>query len=158
MKKLYIPIIIVASIILGLAIMQIAGASTETHSTLTRLSNATYETFGSVTLDFASDVNDATVTLGRLQGYLDGVVIDSTGTDTSFKVYIKDEYDITIFSKVDCNSVTEPYRYALKTEAADANDYFGIPIDGTPKVQIADANDATLTNIAIKLYYRDWRK
>lgn len=107
--------------------------------------------FRVVDVNFANDVNNLTVTLGKMYGFIDAVVIDSAGTDTAYAVYVKDEHTIPIFSKTDCTSASEPYRYNLDEPR-------GVPISGQPQVQIADANNATMTNMVITLYMRDWQR
>ena len=143
------------------ALAMVAGllmGSTETHSTITRLGVPMYETFTAPQYNFANDVNNATITCSKWQGYIDGIVIDSTGTDTSFKLYVKDEHAATIFSKEDLTSASEPYRFAISASDTGSTEFMGVPVNGAPQIQIADANDATLTNIVVTLYGRDYRK
>jgi len=145
MKKLIVCLVLAVFIIAGLLM-----ASTESIDVL--------DTYRNITLNFDNDVNNATVTLSTIVGYIDGVVIDSAGTDTSFKVYVKDEHGIAIFSKTDCTSASEPYRYAISASDTGSTEFMGVPVFGTPQIQIADANDATLTNIIVYLYCRDLRR
>lgn len=99
-----------------------------------------------------TDANNLTTNIGTIQGKLTGIVIDSTGTDTSFKVYIKDEHAAYVFSKEDCSSSSEPYRYALTTtDTAGTTKFLGVPVSGDITVQVADA--AGLTGIIITVYF-----
>ena len=99
------------------------------------------------------DVNDFSETT-PIYGTLQSISINTAGTDTSFKVYIKDPNGITAWSKTDCTSASDPYRYAL-TEANTATTHFrGIPMAGNVTVELADGDDATMTKIWIWLYYQ----
>lgn len=99
----------------------------------------------------AIDANNFTLNLGTVQGKLTGVVIKPTGIDTSYKVYVKDEYSSAVFSKTDCNSVAGTYRYAITAANTAGTHFLGVPVSGDVTVQVVDANG--LTGIEIKVYY-----
>ncbi len=101
----------------------------------------------------ADPAHDFTETLVPIYGYLDRIVIDSAGTDTSYKVYLKDDHTITLFSKTDCSSATEPYSYILSEVDDGGNAFPGIPVGGACTLEVADIDDATATAITITLYY-----
>ena len=111
-----------------------------------------------ITYTETEDFDDATVTLSSINGYIEGVVINSNGTDTSYKVYLLDENGIAIFTKEDCSSSAEPYRYTVSVAGTDGNDFARPMVIGTPYIQIADANDASMDELIVKVYVRQWRK
>lgn len=167
MRHKFVLITTVVGMVLcvGLVIMQMAQGATGTTSVVDDTSMARIQCeFRKYTIDFDEDVNDATVSLPSITGYLDGIVIDSNGTDTSFSVTLRDEHNCNMFVKADCNSVTEPHRYAVTI--ADSNGvhgaavaaYAGAPVDGICDVVIADANDATLDDLQVYIYYREYRR
>lgn len=92
-----------------------------------------------------------TSSIGTVQGKLTGVVIEPTGTDTSYKVYVKDEHSIVVFSKTDCNSVDGSYRYAITAANTAGTHFLGVPVSGDITVQVADA--AGLTGIVVTVYF-----
>lgn len=105
-----------------------------------------------------NDVNDFDATLSLGNAILDRVVVDSNGTDTSFKLYIYETSttwnDVTLWSKTDFTTASEPTSYALTMADTDANDYCGIPTTGDLQVTLADGDDATMTGIEIFIFYR----
>lgn len=99
---------------------------------------------------FGADVNDASETAVSFFGTLKRIVIDSAGTDTAFKVYLKDAASITLWSKTDCNSTDDPESLPL-TMTDGSTTFLGIPHTGALTVEIDDAND--LTDLDIYIYY-----
>jgi len=132
-----------------------AYASTVNRDLSTIKSPSTYfkegATVQGVKVAFDNDVNDATVSVGDVIGKLREVVIDSNGTDTSYKVYLKDNVR-TLWSKTDCTSATDPYQLPI-TMTDGTNVFCDVPMSDTLSVQIKDANDATLDDLDIYVYY-----
>lgn len=142
--------IMVCAVVLVPLIWLVAFGSTSTTK------DAVYrQEYGSsaTTTVITSDMNDTTVSIGIIQGRLTGITIKGTGTDTAFKVYVKDENSFKVFSKENCSTSSMPYRYALSTADTADNDFLGVPVSGTVSIQIADANNATLTDLTVKVYY-----
>ena len=101
--------------------------------------------------------NDFTVDLPPIYGFMKRIVIDSNGTDLSYKVYLKDENAISIFSKTDCNSATEPHSYIISGVDTAGNYYGGVPMAGIGTLEMADGDDASMDSIIISIYYdRFW--
>lgn len=99
------------------------------------------------------DANDFTETLVPIYGFLDRIVIDSAGTDTTYSVILKDDHAITLFTKADCSSATEPYSYILTEADVDGNVFPGIPVGGACTLEVANIDDATATAITVTIYY-----
>ena len=97
---------------------------------------------------------DFTETLDHIEGYIDSIVIDSTGTDTNYTITLTDENAVTIFSGANLTSASEPYRYAISEADTDGNDFRGARVSGTCSLTMADGDDASLTAITVKIYYR----
>lgn len=155
MRNYYSAICI--SIVLLIALLY--GSATQTIDEANdRVSLPTNVIFGTVTFDFSGDVNDVTEDAdNEIEGYLDDIVIDSNGTDTSYKIYVKDEHGVAVYSKTDCNSAVEPYHYAISSN--DGTNYFrGVAVSGIIQVQIADCNDSSMDDLDVTIYYRDYRK
>jgi hypothetical protein len=108
--------------------------------------------------DTDGTVNDFTQTLPSLYGTFERIVIDSTGTDTSYKVYLRDENGIEIFSKTDCTSASEPYSFAISVVDTGSAYHPSVPVAGQCALELADGDDASLTAISIYLYYRENEK
>lgn len=104
------------------------------------------------------DVNDFSTTLSIGNAILDRIVVDSNGTDTSFKLYLYETSttwnNVTLWSKADFSTDSEPTSYALTMADTDANDYRGIPTTGELQVTLADGDDATMSGIEIFIFYR----
>lgn len=143
------------AIILGLVITCILGAQTITWNR----SEPTYETPLSYEKDFGSpvDVNNQTIALPNMNGWIDAIVVDSNNTDTSYKVEILDENQIAIFSRADLTSASEPNRLSVYTTYGSST-YPGARINGTPYLRITDCNDGSMDDLDITIYYRDFRK
>ncbi len=143
-------------ILLLLTLVTIVWSVTETHTGSGTLleKNGSYA-LKKCTVEFG-DVNDSTYTepLEIIYGYLEAVVIDANGTDTSYKVYVKDENGITLFTKEDCNTVDGDYRYVLSSSDTGSTEFMGIPVGGSCSVIVDDAND--LDDIYVILYYQRW--
>jgi len=113
--------------------------------------------------DLKEDVNNVTLDAPEIHGYLDGIVIDSNGTDTSFSVTLRDEHDCNIVV-VSCTSASEPHRYAItiidsnSVHGAATAAFLGAPVKGICDIVVADANDASLDDLHVYLYYRDYRR
>lgn len=99
------------------------------------------------------DANDFTETLVTIYGFLDRIVIDSAGTDTTYSVILQDDHGITLFTKTDCSSASEPYSYILTEADVDGNVFPGIPVGGACTLEIANIDDATATAITVTIYY-----
>jgi len=148
-KYLLIFVLLISAVLIGATI-------TNTTPNL-NLGAAVYPTPVRQSIAFDNDVNDVTVALGTINGWIDEIVIDSTGTDTSYKVYILDENSIAVWSKVNCTSASEPYRLPV-TVTDGTNIFYGARVNGAVSIQIADCNDASMTDLDIYLYFRDYRK
>ena len=144
----FIGLILIATILYG-------AATTEVHTTPPGASLPVHSVFRKVVIADAADgdANDFTETLVPIYGYLDRIVIDSAGTDTSYKVYLKDDHAITLFSKTDCSSATEPYSYILSETDTSSNAFPGIPVGGACTLEVADIDDETATAITVTIYY-----
>lgn len=144
--------------VLGLFLLAaiLYGATSETHTTAPgSMAVSVNPVYRKVVISDAADgdANDFTETLETIYGYLDRIVIDSNGTDTSYKVYLKDDHAITLFSKTDCSSASEPYSYILSEVDVDDNAFPGIPVGGACTLEVADIDDATADMITITVYY-----
>lgn len=150
MKKLALALILILGVLV-FAETALYQGGTSGHSTSTSdvMYAYIYETDG--------DVNDFSTELDIGNAILNRIVIDSNGTDTSYKVYLYDTStswnDITLWSKTDLSTAADPYSYALSMADTDANDYCGIPVNGQLTVTLADGDDATLSGIEIFIYY-----
>jgi hypothetical protein len=156
MKTKFLAIAIAISCLLGAVL-----ASSITNSKLTN----TYQypagpVFARMTIGLDEDVNDITITLPNIQGKLLGFVADQTGADTAWSLTIKDEHGVTLFTSAIMDSGADPNRFAFSSydNEATANWFLGVPIFGTGSVTIADANDASMSDLDIHLYYEDWRR
>lgn len=163
-KTAFVLMVIVFTCALGITILQIAQGTTHTNIGVTRGSvGAVHSELRVHKIDFDNDVNNVTVSIPSIFGYVDGIVIDSNGTDTSFSVVLRDEHDCNIFFKADCNSVIEPHRHAITiidsngVHGATPAAYLGAPVSGICDVVLTDANDATMDDLQIYIYYRDYR-
>lgn len=131
-------------------------ATTETHTTApASIDISTKPLFRKVVIADATDgdANDFTETLDSIYGYLDRIVIDSAGTDTDYDVILKDDHAVTLFSKLDCSSASEPYSYILSEVDDSGNAFPGIPVGGACTLELANIDDATATAITVTIYY-----
>jgi len=107
-----------------------------------------------------TDMNDATVSVDpNLGGYLERVVFSSDGTDTSYKLYVKDALSVTLFEDVDCNMLNDPCSFVVTHADHAGTAYAAIPFTGGLNVQIADANDGDGNNVVVDLFvWEHWRR
>lgn len=108
----------------------------------------------------ANDVNSISSTAISTDSYfgtLERITIAKTGTDTSFRVIVKDGDSVSLFSKTDCNSVLLPLSYALIMADTAGSKYLGIPVAGPLTIDTNDVDPNNLTSIILTFYYRDWR-
>ena len=98
-------------------------------------------------------IDDVTEGLGTIYGKLTGVTIAATGSDTSFKVYVKESNGYALFSKTDCNATSCLLRYALSASDTGSTEFVGVPVAGAVSVQVADANDANMVSLTVTVYY-----
>lgn len=114
-------------------------------------------TFDKATIsDSDGDVNDFSQIIDIAYGIIERITIDSNGTDTSYKVYLYDENNVAIFTKTDCSSASEPYNYAVSMSDTGSTEFLGIPVIGSFTVVLADADDATMDDIDITVYYKEY--
>jgi len=145
MKKI---ILLTLILILGAVIY----ASTVTHPVSAPSAESYFSDIKSLKATFDADVNNVTIAVGKLYGSLERISIDSTGSDGSYKVYVNDSVGV-VWSKTDCNTANDPQSFPL-TMTNGTNVFKGIPITGAVSVQIADANDSSMTDLDIYLYYK----
>jgi len=151
-------------LLLGIVCVVSLGATSEFFHRAGTISNAS-SIICAVVSKGEGDINDTTTELADIEyASIERVVIDSNGIDTQYSVYIYDnapEYNnVTIFSKTDCNSVNEPYSYAVSQADTAGNDFLGIPVLGPVSVYVTDVNEVNDPNVAhlddleILIYYR----
>ncbi|HBR19103.1 MAG TPA: hypothetical protein DD726_02670 [Phycisphaerales bacterium] len=91
-----------------------------------------------------TDVGTVSLTTEPIYGTIERITIDSNGTETDWSVELKDNIGLTLFSKTDCNSVLEPYGYAItEKDSIDPNiNHRGIPVFSPLTLTASDVNDA----------------
>ncbi|GAI12166.1 unnamed protein product [marine sediment metagenome] len=143
-------------VILLVGLVAVILASTETHTGGGVINEKPgVSAFKKCSVNFG-DVNDSyyTETLKVIYGYVERVVIDATGTDTAYKVYVRDENGLAIFSKEDCSTGDGDYSYAISMSDTGSTEFLGVPIGGAGSVDVNDANG--LTDLDVILYYQRW--
>ena len=100
-----------------------------------------------------NDVNSVATDGNSIYGELKRITIAAEGNDTNFKVIVKDDLGITLFSKTDCDTTLLPLSYALDMNNSIATRYPGITVAGPITVETNDVNASALTGITVTLYY-----
>ena len=100
---------------------------------------------GRITFTATADLNDLTFTSRYIEGILNRIVINSTGTETDWTVILKDDLGATLFTKADCNSVLDPYSYAITATDTAGNLYYGSIVSGPLTLEIKDVNSTPET-------------
>jgi len=77
------------------------------------------------------DMNDVDVSFNEIYGYIERVTIDSNGTETAYTVSLVDNDGFTVFTKTDCNSVTEPHSLAVYLDDLNGDPMYGVPVGGS---------------------------
>lgn len=85
-----------------------------------------------------SNFTDSTLLYFTEPGRLDYIIIDSTGTDTSYAVDIVCEIDSVDYTltTISCSSASEPYNIVLTSEDINGNLFGGLPVAGNIKVRV----------------------
>ncbi len=97
-------------------------------------------------------------TLDTIYGTLNSIVINAAGTDTDYDVILSDENGVVIFTKTDCSTAADPYRYALSEADTAANDFRGVNVGGDCSLSVQDINDSNATSISVTIYYtQNWQ-
>jgi len=98
--------------------------------------------WGMVKFSFGTtDIDTATLTSDLIYGTITDIKITSTGTDTDYSVKLEDGDGLVLFDKTDCNSVLEPYHYAItQIGNGDPNNYPGVTIFDTLTCTINDVD------------------
>jgi hypothetical protein len=84
------------------------------------------------------DVGDQSLASAPIYGYLERIVIESTGTDEAWGVTLKDAHGVSIFAKADLTSASVPYSYALSLADLAGNDFGAVPAHGPLTVETAN--------------------
>lgn len=96
---------------------------------------------GRVTAHFTDDLNNVSLTTKQVNGLLNRIVVNSLGTENSWKVYVKDDSGVTLFSKTDCNSTLVPYSYpVVQWDASSTCLMRGVMVSGPLTIQVKDVN------------------
>ena len=102
---------------------------------------------------------DFTEAINSIYGIVYRIVIDVTGTDGDYTITLRDENDITIFTKANLDSDPEKdFSYAVYEDDTEGNPWAGVPVAGAMDVIMADGDDDALTAITIKIYYIEFWK
>lgn len=110
-------------------------------------------------IDLENDVNDITIPLNWITGYIEGITIKpGTGTDAVFQVDVNDENGASIFSKSTFDSGNGTVRLAISHSDTGGTDFVGVPVNGQCSVSVRDANTTSLANLEIFIYYRECRR
>ena len=150
MKKIFLVIMLLATTAFAVTITHYNRSST--HAAV-----AYQLTYDKVTIsDDDGDANDFSQHVDVSYAILERIVIDSNGTDTSYKIYVYDENSAAIFTKTDCTSASEPYTYALSSTDTATTTFLGVPVVGSFSVTMADGDDATMDDIHVTVYYREF--
>lgn len=153
MKKLYalILVTVLAGLLFGV---------TETHRYRGATGEQTsFKGFHKVTLyQEGTPPADATETLNDIYGVIDSIVIDAAGTDTTYGVILKDSTGNTLFTKTDCSTASDPYRFAVNEVSVDSKYFRGARVAGACTVELAGCDDSSMTSITVTIYYwQTWR-
>ncbi|HIJ71774.1 MAG TPA: hypothetical protein HPP87_10490 [Planctomycetes bacterium] len=103
----------------------------------------------------ADSLADATVSLGNIYGYVQRIVIDSTGTDTTFSISLTDNASYTIWTKANLTSASEPYSYVITMEDTSGNVFGGVPVTGDLSIVQANCDDASMSALTVYVYYTE---
>lgn len=144
---------------LAVPVLLLAATTTYNYDYSTPRPQMTDGMYAVVMSDVDGDVNDWSSDTHDLYGYLVSIVVDSNGTDTEFGVEVADQYGNLLFDKDDFTSASEPYRYPIISTDTASNVHRGAAIGGPLTVTVADADDATLDELRVVLYVRNyWRQ
>ena len=150
MKKIILFIIIVVC----LALPYVYSETVVYHTGESELSSLNY----CYIYEVDGDVNDFSADIDIGKAYLERIVIDANGTDTSFKLYIYDTTttygDVAVWSKTDLTTASDPYSYAITMASIGTQEICGVPVSGDLTITLADGDDATLNGLEIYIYYR----
>ena len=143
MKKLFI--------MLALCLVAIAYGLTETHTSRKwqGTDRASKMTFKKCVVS-TTDVNDFTEALDNIYGIVNRIAIDQTGTEASYTVTLRDENDITIFTKTVTGG---DVAYAVYEDDTEGNPWAGVSVGGIMDLLVADANGESMTQLDITIYY-----
>jgi len=97
-----------------------------------------------------ADVGDQSLASDPLYGHVQRIVIESTGTDTAWGVTLTDAHGITLFTKADLSSASEPYSYAIHIDDLNGDPHWGVPVHGALTLATANvAYDAEVQTLAL---------
>ena len=105
----------------------------------------------------ANTVRSTATSTDEIYGDLRRISIKAFGTDTSFKIYLKDQDGITIFSKTDCSTATLPLSYALDLGNTVGTKFNSILSAGTLTFDTNDIDPNNLTSVTATIYYVEQR-
>lgn len=78
-----------------------------------------------------NDAGDQSVVSDPIYGHIQRIVIETAGTDTAWGLSLTDAYGLTLFSKADLSSASDPYSYAIAYHGLDPNHWaVGVPSHG----------------------------
>ncbi len=143
-------------------------AASETHTTGTANVNSkhhqgtqtNYSMFKKITVtQTGTPPADFTEALDSICGIILRISIDVTGTDGDYTITLRDENDITIFTKANLDSdPTADFSYAVYEDDTEGNPWAGVAVAGVLDLIMADGDDASLTAITVSIYYLDFWK
>lgn len=87
-----------------------------------------------------TDIGDKSVASDPVYGHVERIVVESTGTDTSWGLTLTDAHGVTLFTKADLSSASEPYSYAIHLDDLNGDPHWGVPAHGA--LTLATANVA----------------
>ena len=118
-----------------------------------------FSIMGKVSIVFEATDLDSTVTetFESIYGIVLRIVIDATGTDGAYDVLLRDESDVTIFTKTALDSdPAADFSYAVYEDDTEGNPWAGVPVGGTMDLVVTDA--AALTGLTVHVYFLDFWK
>jgi len=142
--------------VLVLCLLGVCWAVTEVHTQGTGAAQRTYPKLMKASVTFTAVELDAEVieTLNSIHGVVLRIVIDVTGTDEDYTVLLRDESDITIFTKANLDSYpSADFSYAIYENDSEGNPWLGIPVSGTIDLVVTDAEELALSAMTVHIYY-----
>ena len=150
MKKILIVLVMLASVVY---------ATSETHTTGSGSSAPGYNVLRKVVIGglSTSAITSATETTREICGFFHRIVIDQTGSDTSYNVRVQDENLFDIFNSTITANVDTSAVIVGSDTASTANFYAGVPVCGTLTISSRGCSSA-LTDLKVILYYLEYWK
>jgi len=94
---------------------------------------------------------EQTLASDPVHGHVQRIVIEATGTDTSWSVQLKDGYGVSLFSKANLSTALDPYSWAISTPDMLGTSFLGAPAHGELTLVTTDCED--LTGMVVTVYY-----